>query len=247
MWRAVAAASAPARALCRVPPPRRAVSVAVAPTAGLADERVETRVAGLGPGQAVTLRAVAADERGCLFQSCAHYRANSRGELHLGTDASHGGDYTGVEPMGLFWSLAPAGMERPYQRLVPRSTGTPMKVEMLVHEGHSLPGAMPGPVVAKAEVERWFTAPGVRRIRLKEGGVRGSLFLPPGECPGPETFALGPEGPPPASLSGEMKASFKRKTCEGYHPENPYSIIDLKAALQTGGGVYFLEVLRRHS
>ena len=52
---------------------------------------------------------------------------------------------------------------------------------MLVHQGHSQPGAIHGPVMAKAEVERWFTAPGVRRIRLKEGGVRGSLFLPPGE------------------------------------------------------------------
>ncbi|KAM9290977.1 acyl-coenzyme A thioesterase 5-like [Morus bassanus] len=202
MWRAAAAAvSAPVLALCRAPPPppspprRGVVSVAVSPAAGLADERVETRVAGLGPGQPVTLRAVAADERGCLFQSCAHYRADGRGELHLGTDASHGGDYTGVEPMGLFWSLAPAGMERPYQRLVPRSTGTPMKVEMLVHHGHSLPGAIPGPVAAKAEVERWFTAPGVRRIRLKEGGVRGSLFLPPGDGPFPGVIDMyGDEG-----------------------------------------------------
>ncbi|KAM6134187.1 dynein axonemal light chain 1 [Phoenicopterus ruber ruber] len=200
MWRVVAAASAPARALCRAPPPpppprRRAVSVAVSPAAGLADERVDTRVAGLGPGQPVTLRAVAADERGCLFQSCAHYRADSRGELHLDTDASHGGDYTGVEPMGLFWSLAPAGMERPYQRLVPRSTGTPMKVEMLVHQGHNLSSAVPGPVVAKAEVERWFTAPGVRRIRLKEGCVRGSLFLPPGDGPFPGVIDMyGDEG-----------------------------------------------------
>ncbi|XP_027663833.2 peroxisomal succinyl-coenzyme A thioesterase-like isoform X3 [Falco biarmicus] len=193
MWRAVAAASAPARALLRAP--RRAVSVAVSPAAGLADERVETRVTGLGPGQPVTLRALAADERGCLFQSCAHYRADGRGELHLSTDASHGGDYTGVEPMGLFWSLAPAGMERPYQRLVPRSTGTPMKVEMSVHRGHSLPGAIPGPVVAKADVERWFTVPGVRRIRLKEGGVRGSLFLPPGDGPFPGVIDMyGDEG-----------------------------------------------------
>ncbi|KAI6068267.1 Acyl-coenzyme A thioesterase 5 [Aix galericulata] len=185
MWRA----AAPLRALCRAPlppppapaPRRGAVSVAVTPAAGLADERVDTRVAGLAAGQAVTLRAVVADERGCLFQSCAHYRADGRGQLHLGTDASHGGDYTGVEPMGLFWSLAPAGMERPYQRLVPRSTGTPMRVEVLVHQGHSGPGAIHGPVMAKAEVQRWFTAPGVRRIRLKEGSVRGSLFLPSGE------------------------------------------------------------------
>ncbi|XP_051477186.1 acyl-coenzyme A thioesterase 5-like isoform X2 [Apus apus] len=201
MWRAAAAAAAPARALCRAPlppapqPRRRAVSVAVSPAAGLADERVETRVAGLSPGQPVTLRAVAADERGCLFQSCAHYRADSRGELHLGTDASHGGSYTGVEPMGLFWSLAPAGMERPYQRLLPRSTDVPTKVEVFVHESHSLPDALPGPLVAKAKVERWFTAPGVRRIRLKEGRVRGSLFLPAGDGPFPGVIDMyGDEG-----------------------------------------------------
>uniref|UniRef100_G1NGJ6 Dynein axonemal light chain 1 n=2 Tax=Meleagris gallopavo TaxID=9103 RepID=G1NGJ6_MELGA len=97
--------------------------------------------------------------------------------------------------MGLFWSLAPAVMERPYQRLVPRSTGIPMKVEMLVHRGHSQPGAIHGPVMAKAEVERWFTAPGVRRIRLKEGGVRGSLFLPPGDGPFPGVIDMyGDEG-----------------------------------------------------
>src|SRR5699024_6518149 len=72
MWRAAVAAKAPARALCRAPA-RWAVSVAVTPAAGLADERVDTRVAGLGPGQPVTLRAVVSDERGCLFQSCAHY------------------------------------------------------------------------------------------------------------------------------------------------------------------------------
>ncbi|XP_052552135.1 acyl-coenzyme A thioesterase 3-like [Tympanuchus pallidicinctus] len=194
MWRAAVAAKAQAWALRRGPA-RGAVSVAVTPAAGLADERVDTRVAGLGPGQPVTLRAVASDERGCLFQSCAHYRADGRGELHLGTDASHGGDYTGVEPMGLFWSLAPAGMERPYQRLVPRSTGIPMKVEMLVHRGHSQSGAIHGPVMAKAEVERWFTAPGVRRIRLKEGAVRGSLFLPPGDGPFPGVIDMyGDEG-----------------------------------------------------
>lgn len=198
MWRVLAAAATPARALLRTPPARRAASLAVSPAAGLADERVETRVAGLSPGQPVTLRAVAADERGCLFQSCAHYRADSRGELHLGADASHGGDYTGVEPMGLFWSLAPAGMERPYQRLVPRNTSAPMKVEVLVHQGHSLPGSIPGPVMAKAEVQRLFTAPGVRRIRLKEGVVRGSLFLPPGECPGPRPSPRGRRDPPPS-------------------------------------------------
>uniref|UniRef100_A0A8C0ECG8 BAAT/Acyl-CoA thioester hydrolase C-terminal domain-containing protein n=1 Tax=Bubo bubo TaxID=30461 RepID=A0A8C0ECG8_BUBBB len=52
-----------------------------------------------------------------------------------------------------------------------------------------------GETAARAEVERWFTAPGVRRIRLKEGGVRGSLFLPPGDGPFPGVIDMyGDEG-----------------------------------------------------
>ncbi|NXN96387.1 ACOT5 thioesterase, partial [Rhinopomastus cyanomelas] len=195
MWRAAGATAAAAWGLsvCRAVP-RRATSVSVCPAAGPADERLETRVAGLGPGQPVTLRAVAGDACGRLFQSCAQYQADGRGELHLGSDPALGGDYRGVEPMGLFWSLAPASMEKPYQRLVP-SVGSPMKVEVLVHQGHSAPGAIPGPLMAKAEVERWFAAPGVRRIRLKEGGVRGSLFLPPGDGPFPGVIDMyGDEG-----------------------------------------------------
>ncbi|EMP39575.1 Dynein light chain 1, axonemal [Chelonia mydas] len=86
-------------------------------------------------------------------------------------------------------------MERPYQRLVPKQIKTPMKVEVSVHQGHSQPGSIPGQVLAKTNVERWFTAPGVRRIRLKEGSVRGSLFLPSGDGPFPGVIDMfGDEG-----------------------------------------------------
>ncbi|XP_065258797.1 acyl-coenzyme A thioesterase 5-like [Emys orbicularis] len=203
MWR-VATARAWAACLrpprqCRAPGPRSgsrgAATVAVEPAAGLADEPVATKVLGLAPGQRVTLRGLVVNEQGCLFDSCAHYLADSRGEVDLSRDTSQGGDYTGVEPMGLFWSLSPAGMERPYQRLVPKQIKTPMKVEVSVHQGHSHPGTIPGQVLAKANVERWFTAPGVRRIRLKEGSVRGSLFLPSGDGPFPGVIDMfGDEG-----------------------------------------------------
>ncbi|MFT7799192.1 poly ADP-ribose polymerase 12-like [Arapaima gigas] len=32
---------------------------------------------------------------------------------------------------------------------------------------------------ARAVVERWYTAPGVRRVAVSERGVSGTLFLPP--------------------------------------------------------------------
>ncbi|XP_037756286.1 acyl-coenzyme A thioesterase 5 isoform X2 [Chelonia mydas] len=201
MWRVARAWTACLRPprQCRPPGPRfdsrGAATVAVEPAAGLADEPVATKVLGLAPGQRVTLRGLVANEQGCLFDSCAHYLADSLGELDLSRDTAQGGDYTGVEPMGLFWSLSPAGMERPYQRLVPKQIKTPMKVEVSVHQGHSQPGSIPGQVLAKTNVERWFTAPGVRRIRLKEGSVRGSLFLPSGDGPFPGVIDMfGDEG-----------------------------------------------------
>lgn len=165
-----------------VHPIRRPVCLSVSPQSGLADEELHVRVQGLSPSAPVTLRALVVDEQGRFFDSCAHYTADSSGAVDVHRDAALGGDYTGVLPMGLLWSLSPSVMEKPHQRLEKSSVHkAPMVVELLVHEGHSHPKALPGAVVAKTKCERLFIAPGVRRIRLREGAVRGSLFLPPGE------------------------------------------------------------------
>lgn len=157
------------------------MTVSVKPAAGLADQPAKIAVWGLAPGQEVTLRALVVDDGGRLFDSCAHYRADAQGQVDLSKDSSQGGDYIGAEPMGLFWSLSPAAMEKPFHRLEPRRVETPMKVDLSVHQGYSPPAALPGCLLARARAERWFTLSEVRRIKLKEGGVRGSLFLPPGE------------------------------------------------------------------
>ncbi|XP_073466482.1 LOW QUALITY PROTEIN: acyl-coenzyme A thioesterase 1-like [Aquarana catesbeiana] len=160
----------------------RPVSLCASPQSGMADDRLHITVQGLSPRQQVTLRALVTDEQGRLFDSCAHYEADSSGTVDLQRDASLGGDYTGVLPMGLLWSLSPSIMEKPFQRLEKRSImKSPMITELLVHKGHTHPKAIPGQVAARTKIERLFYAPGVRRIRLREGAVRGSLFLPPGE------------------------------------------------------------------
>ncbi|XP_069806576.1 acyl-coenzyme A thioesterase 1-like [Dendropsophus ebraccatus] len=175
---------------------RRPVCLSVSPHSGLADEKLHVRVQGLSPSEPVTLRAVVVDEQGCLFDSCAHYAADSCGTVDVQRDAAVGGDYTGVLPMGLLWSLSPSVMEKPYQRLRKRSVHkAPMVVELLVHKGHTGPKALPGGVLAKTRLERLFMAPGVRRVRLREGAVRGSLFLPPGEGSYPAVIDMfGDEG-----------------------------------------------------
>ncbi|XP_006010654.1 acyl-coenzyme A amino acid N-acyltransferase 1-like [Latimeria chalumnae] len=155
----------------------------VTPEVSLSDEPVTIRVSSLKPSQLVTLMTSLTDEKGVKFLSRAFYRADENGEVDLQKAASLGGNYTGVEPMGLFWSLKP---ERPFHRLVKREVmETPFYVKVEVFDGYLLK-ARPGvEAMAAVTLERWFRGPGVTRIPIREGCVKGALFLPPGEGPFP--------------------------------------------------------------
>ncbi|XP_051833603.1 acyl-coenzyme A thioesterase 1-like [Antechinus flavipes] len=143
------------------------------------DEPVEIAVHGLSPAQPVTLRASLRDEKGELFQASARYQADTGGQLNLAREPALGGSYSGVEPMGLFWSMQP---EKPYWRLVKRDVQTPFCVDLEVYEGHD---PQPTKLLAQAVHERGFLGPGVRRIPVREGSVRATLFLPSGSGPFP--------------------------------------------------------------
>lgn len=158
------------------------------PASALADEPVHIRATGLPPMQLVTLTATLKDERGNLFWSKAFYRANEAGELDLKQAPSLGGDYTGVHPMGLFWSLKP---ERPFGRLLKKDVmNSPFSVTLEVYNSvYLLKSAMVQPEASQV-VQRWFRRPGTQRVQIREGRLRGALFLPPGEGPFPGIIDL---------------------------------------------------------
>ncbi|GAB1297616.1 Acyl-coenzyme A thioesterase 6 [Apodemus speciosus] len=139
------------------------------------DEPLSIAVRGLAPEQPVTLRAALRDEKGALFRAHARYRADAQGELDLARVPALGGSFTGLEPMGLLWAMVP---DRPFWRLVKRDVQTPFVVELEVLDGHEPDG---GRQLAHAVHERHFMAPGVRRVPVREGRVRATLFLPPGK------------------------------------------------------------------
>ncbi|XP_075804255.1 acyl-coenzyme A thioesterase 5-like isoform X1 [Microtus pennsylvanicus] len=138
------------------------------------DEPLSISVRGLAPEQPVTLRAALRDERGALFRAHARYRADPHGELDLACAPALGGSFAGLEPMGLLWAMEP---DRPLWRLIKRDVQTPFVVELEVMDGHE-PDS--GRLLARAVHERHFMAPGVRRVPVREGHVRATLFLPPG-------------------------------------------------------------------
>ncbi|XP_060684336.1 acyl-coenzyme A thioesterase 1-like [Hemiscyllium ocellatum] len=171
--------------------PRAAMSVSIqlqpSPRC-LFDEPLEVRVSGLSPLQQVTLKAWLRDDKEQLFHSAAFYTADPRGQLDLAHSPSLGGHYTGVQPMGLFWSLSPV---TPFTRLVKRDVATsPLSVHIEIFEGHWSLGQLPAQPLATAINQRWFMKEGLLRIPVREGRIRGTLFIPPGDGPFPGVIDL---------------------------------------------------------
>ncbi|KAM9330050.1 acyl-coenzyme A amino acid N-acyltransferase 1-like [Gastrophryne carolinensis] len=157
------------------------IDLKVSPEVVLVDESVRIQVSGLPPEELITLRAWLKDEKDKIFHSRAFYRSNHEGKVDLEQSPATGGDFYGVHPMGLFWSLKPL---IPYLRLLKRDVmGSPFYVHVEVYYGlelNLLPKELP---VASKVVQRWYVSPGVQKVPIREGRVRGTLFLPPGEGP----------------------------------------------------------------
>ncbi|MBN3285339.1 ACOT2 thioesterase, partial [Polyodon spathula] len=155
----------------------------------LFDRPVTVKVDGLAPRQLVTLRATLTDEKGDIFSSSARYQSDGKGRLDLSASPALGGDYSGVQPMGFLWALKP---QNPFRRLMKRDVTRPCKVHIEVRSGGEEVGKdNPGPLLASCAHERVFIGQGVRRVPVKEGRIRATLFLPPGKGPFPGLVDLG--------------------------------------------------------
>ncbi|XP_070623446.1 acyl-coenzyme A amino acid N-acyltransferase 1-like isoform X1 [Erythrolamprus reginae] len=154
------------------------VCLSVTPEVSLADTPVKICASGLAPSQLVTLYASLTDERGVKFVARAYYQADQNGEVDVAQASALGGNYTGVWPMGLFYTLK---SEKMFHRLLKRDvTGSPFYVQITLFDSTVLVALPIHKPLATCTVERWYAAPGVERIPIKSGRVRGALFLPPG-------------------------------------------------------------------
>jgi dienelactone hydrolase len=105
--------SAPPTPSAEPPPPPAGPAepaIHVQPESALADELVTIQVLGLEPGQTVTLTASLRDDGGAIsreWASFAAFTAGGDGVVDLTTQAPITGTYTGVDPMGLLWSMVP--------------------------------------------------------------------------------------------------------------------------------------------
>ncbi|XP_037623888.1 peroxisomal succinyl-coenzyme A thioesterase-like isoform X1 [Sebastes umbrosus] len=166
------------------------VKLSVEPSRGLMDEKFVVLVQNVFPGSQLTVYALYQCEGGYSWESFAHYTANATGTVNVSEDLSLGGTYSGVEPMGLMWSLRPVPGSKPWLRMRKMNVQTPMEVKISVYQGHQTEGFVDKVPLAGVVVERWYMAPGVRRIPVTENGLTATLFLPSGPGPFPGLLDL---------------------------------------------------------
>ncbi|KAM8908393.1 acyl-coenzyme A thioesterase 1-like isoform 2-T2 [Spinachia spinachia] len=159
--------------------------LSVVPSRALVDEAFRVSVQNLPPGCAVTLHSLHRSEEEDLWEAFGHYVSDQNGSVSLADDFSFGGTYVGKEAMGLLWSMRPVPGSREGLRLRKMNVCTPQLVHISVYDGHAQEGFTERPPLASVLSERWFVAPGVRRVEVREKGVRGTLFIPPGPGPFP--------------------------------------------------------------
>uniref|UniRef100_A0A3Q4AML1 Acyl-coenzyme A thioesterase 4-like n=1 Tax=Mola mola TaxID=94237 RepID=A0A3Q4AML1_MOLML len=161
-----------------------------APVRGLIDEPISIKGHLLPRDCPVTVCAQMHSEQGDLWEAFAHYKTNADGTVNLTTDHSVGGSYLGCEPMGLFWGLQPAPGGREGLRLRKKNMETPLVVRVSLLEGHVSSRDSQSTELAAVTTERWYMAPGVQRIAIRQNGVIGTLFMPPGPGPFPAMLDL---------------------------------------------------------
>ncbi|XP_061617340.1 peroxisomal succinyl-coenzyme A thioesterase-like [Phyllopteryx taeniolatus] len=163
------------------PPP----ILSLAPTRALVDEAFRVRVENLPPGAPVTLRCLHQSEDKDFWEAYGHYVSDATGTVSVADDASLGGTYRGIEATALLWSMRPVPGSRTGLRLRKRDARSPALFTVSVYDGHVGRDFADRRPLAEVLAERWYVAPGVRGVDVRERGVRGTLFIPSGPGPFP--------------------------------------------------------------
>ncbi|XP_061168852.1 acyl-coenzyme A amino acid N-acyltransferase 1-like [Saccostrea echinata] len=168
------------------------VKIIVDPKEALVDERVHIEVEGLPQNKPITIKA-SFQEEGQRFCSYGCFTSTDGGHVMVERQAAVQGTYTGVEPMGLFWSMKPEPSQRQQIRFLKRNVTTPIIVTFAVLEGHLCWVELfdpPTKPLAISKVYRWYKHKSVRREIVREGNIRGVLFTPSGPGPFPGVIDL---------------------------------------------------------
>jgi len=162
-----------------------ALTIKATPPIALYGEPFSWNVAGLQPGERVTVKASSTDARGIVWESSAVFAADAAGSVDLARHAPVSGGYAEADIFGLLWSLKP-GIDASAKPISYRENWTAGWTIDL--EASNSAGAK-----AAAQFRCVLQKPdeALIRIPLEKDGLRGFLYCPAGGGPYPGIILLG--------------------------------------------------------
>ncbi len=162
---------------------RSTPKIFVAPEEALVDQPVIITVHNLKPHAVVTLEASCKNKDGDAWISSATFQADENGIVNVAEQAPLAGSYSGIDPMGLFWSMA-----LPDKEVLKKMPSTFNFNEVL------LSVLIDNKVQTTKTIQRLPVAPNVVRKEIREDGIIGTLLYPQGAQHNPGIIVVGGSG-----------------------------------------------------
>ncbi len=153
----------------------------ITPKSAMIDVPRHVTAAGLTPGQPVELTTTLTQNDGTSWRSHATFLAQPDGTIDLARDAPLAGDWKHAAPMALVTTMRAVGAGGPV-----RLQTDPLDITLTARAADN--------TRATATLTQHFLAPGVTRREIRERGLVGTLFTPPGPGPHPALVMLAGSG-----------------------------------------------------
>jgi hypothetical protein len=147
----------------------------------LIDEAATIRATGCQPNEHVTIHAELIDGANGRWVSQSEFVADAQGNIDTSKQAPIGGAYKEVSAMGPVWSMKPMGSKE--GRYQPPPNFGVQTIEFRLMRGSV--------AVSMANLEQSPISGDIARVTVREGALRGILFVPPGGMAHPGILVLG--------------------------------------------------------
>src|SRR5690625_980116 len=116
------------------------------------------------PSQKYKIVATTKDDQNKLFSSTATFITDEHGVIDLASQSPIEGDYNGVEPMGLMWSMKCKSKSKKEGMYV-KHTSKPVKIEFQVYQGEQF--------ITSETMTRTFYSEDVEKEVIEEESIIG--------------------------------------------------------------------------
>lgn len=201
------------------------------------DGDVGIRLVGVEPGSEVTLAAELVDDRDTTWRAEARFAADWIGTVDVARDAPLSGSYTGIDPHGMLWSMAPVPPEQ-YDAFKRAGGEANCRLHALglPHYDDERPdrvtftASVGGLPVATATLVRERYPGSVMKTELRDGNLRGLLWQPHDHEDAPGVMLLSGSGGGVSGAAGPLLAAHGLTVLDlAYfnYPDLPDHLVDI--------------------